>query len=104
MTRRGYDLSSFFAQRFTARQRQGNTGRAERSYARHMNDQLKGSGCLSPLFVEEERPLPLTLPELRAASRAMAFAYDTDTMPVVEANALISAHFKVKEALADGRG
>ena len=67
-----------------------------------MNNQQKTSGSLSPLFVEEERFLPLTPTELRAASRAMAFAYDADSMPVAESNALISAHFKVKEVLADG--
>jgi hypothetical protein len=67
-----------------------------------MQNEPKRSGTLSPLFVEEERLLGLTPTELMAASHAMAFAYDTDSLPVAESNALISAHFKVKEALADG--
>jgi hypothetical protein len=64
-----------------------------------MQNQPKTSGTLSPLFVEEERFLALTPTELRAASRAMAFAYETDSL-TVEANALISALSEVMDALA----
>ena len=69
-----------------------------------MGNQPNRSGPLSPLFSEEERFLALTPTELRAASGALAFAYDMDSAAVVEANALISALSKVKEALADGGG
>ena len=85
--------------------RAGNIPQGERPYARGMQNQPQASGAPSPRFItEEERSLPLTTTELRAASRAMGFAYKTDCLPVSESNALISAHFKVKEALGDGGG
>jgi hypothetical protein len=52
-------------------------------------------GTLSPLFREAERFLALTAAELRAASRTMAFAYDTDSLPAAESSALLSAHSMV---------
>jgi hypothetical protein len=69
-----------------------------------VQNQPKTSRTLSPLFMEEERFLAVTPTELGAASRALAFAYEADSLPVAESSALLSALSEVMEALADGGG
>lgn len=66
-----------------------------------MDAQPRETGVLSPLFTEQELFFPLTPTELRAASRAMAFAYRAGSLPVATSNALASVHFKIKEGRAD---
>ena len=69
-----------------------------------MHNQPKTSATLSPLFIEEERFPALTPTELGAASRALPFAYEADSLPVAESRALLSGLSEVMEALADGGG
>jgi hypothetical protein len=69
-----------------------------------MHNQPKTSATLSPLFIEEERFLALAPTGLAAASRALPFAYEADSLPVAESSALPSGLSEVMEALADGGG
>ncbi|HYY23228.1 MAG TPA: hypothetical protein VE780_15260 [Thermoleophilaceae bacterium] len=89
---------------FTGWQRRSNIPRAGRPYARAMHNQPKTSATLSPLFIEEERFLALAPTGLAAASRALPFAYEADSLPVAESSALPSGLSEVMEALADGGG